>query len=407
MRVAPALLRPRTSAYRTTMLVVAAGGLVNFALLYYVQPLLPALAHDFGVAPADSGLALSVCTLGMLAGLVITGPLADRLGRTRVMAASLVIAGALSLLGAFAPSWPLFLAARAAAGIALAGFPSIALATLRERIHEDAHARANATYIAATAVGGALARVFPGPLAAVGGWRLPTYLFGAVTVLIGVFVVVVLRGRENTVRTAGASGDLGATFRALADRRTALLCLLGGVNMAVFVGVYNAVAFRLEAAPFTLGASEALVYLAYPIGILAPAVFRLVSTRFSRRTTAGAGAVLLAVAVAVLIPSALPTVLVGLGILTFGFLGTHGVLSAWVVDAAHRAGRSTTGASSAYLLVYYLGSTVAGAASTSLWSAGGWAAITGLGFVMAAVSGILVAALRSSERRGRSIRTTR
>jgi YNFM family putative membrane transporter len=106
-----------------------------------------------------------------------------------------------------------------------------------------------------------------------------------------------------------------------------------------------------------------------------------------------------------LIPDALPTVLVGLGILTFGFLGTHGVLTAWVVETAHRAGRSTTGTSSAYLLVYDLGSTVAGTASTSLWSAGGWPAITILALVFSGVPGALVATLRVKAASGRQPRT--
>ncbi len=41
-------------------------GLATFALLYFVQPILPILSEDFGVSPAISSLSLSLST-GMLA----------------------------------------------------------------------------------------------------------------------------------------------------------------------------------------------------------------------------------------------------------------------------------------------------------------------------------------------------
>ena len=43
------------------------GGFSTFALLYCVQPLMPLLAHDFALTPAQSSLALSAAT-GTLAG---------------------------------------------------------------------------------------------------------------------------------------------------------------------------------------------------------------------------------------------------------------------------------------------------------------------------------------------------
>ena len=38
------------------------GGFSTFALLYCVQPLMPLLAHDFALTPAQSSLALSAAT---------------------------------------------------------------------------------------------------------------------------------------------------------------------------------------------------------------------------------------------------------------------------------------------------------------------------------------------------------
>lgn len=60
-------------------------GLSTFALLYFVQPILPILSSEFKISPAQSSMSLSLCT-GLLAlGLLVTGPLSDVLGRKNIM----------------------------------------------------------------------------------------------------------------------------------------------------------------------------------------------------------------------------------------------------------------------------------------------------------------------------------
>jgi YNFM family putative membrane transporter len=59
----------------------------------------------------------------------------------------------------------------------------------------------------------------------------------------------------------------------------------GALAMATFVGLYNAVPFRLDGPPFSLGAAEVFVYFAYPLGILAPGLFHRISRRLGRAMT--------------------------------------------------------------------------------------------------------------------------
>lgn len=82
-----------SSGYRRVLAVLALGGLANFALIYFVQPLLPEFARVFGVEEGATGAALSATTLAMILGLLMAGPLADHLGRIWVMAGSLIISG--------------------------------------------------------------------------------------------------------------------------------------------------------------------------------------------------------------------------------------------------------------------------------------------------------------------------
>ncbi|QOC26912.1 MFS transporter [Microbacterium hominis] len=389
-----ARLAAGTPSYRRVVGLLAAGGLANFAIIYFPQPLLPAIAASFRVDAGASGLAISATTAAMLLGLLLSGPLSDRIGRVTAMSGSLVLAGVLSVACAVAPTWELFLALRAAGGVALAVLPAVALAYLRDAVRDDAHGRANALYISGTAVGGAVGRLAPLPLAALGGWQTVSIVLGGVSVVVGALVWIALP-RDGAAPLPLRLGDLlGGTVASLRDPVILAVCAAGALAMATFVGLYNAVPFRLDGPPFSLGAAEVFVYLAYPLGILAPGLFHRISRRRGRALTSLLGAAATLGAIGLLVWPDVVAVFAGLGLLTAAFLGTHSVLSGWVVARAQATGRSTSRASSAYLLTYYLGSTVAGTASTHLFAGAGWTAVIVLAAALTAASAVLFLGLR-------------
>lgn len=368
------------------------GGLANFALLYYVQPLLPELVERYGIQPAQSAAALSVSTLSLALGLVIVGPLADRIGRVQIMRWSLLASGILGIASAFAPTWEILILLRAADGIALAGLPAVALAYLREEVNEAHHVQANAAYITGTALGGALGRLLPGPLAVWGGWPLATVTIGVVTLAAAACLWITLPASSGFVRrrTSFARTAIG-TFVAARDVVVALLCVCGFAMMGAFVGIYNAAAFRLQAPPHELGEAVVFVFAAYLLGIPAPIVMSRLSRRIGRGVAALVGVGLFAVAVTLLALPSLPATVAGLGILAFAFLGTHSLLSGWIVDRAHRRGASTASAASAYLLAYYVGSAAMGVLAVHGWQAFGWAGVTGIAATLCVVAAAVLA----------------
>jgi YNFM family putative membrane transporter len=386
--------------YRRIVIALMAGGLANFSLMYFVQPLLPMLAAQYGVSAAESAHALSVTTLTIIAGLVIAGPLSDRVGRVAVMRWSLLASGILGLVSAVAPNWATLVTVRGLLGLTLAGLPVAALAYLREEVDTASHPRANATYIAGTAVGGAVGRLLPGPLALLGGWPLAATVLSLVTLLAGGALFVLLpAARGSRPHPVSLRHVLLGTLAAGRDRVVVLLCLAGFTAMGTFVGIYNAIGFRLAAPPLLLGSAAAVVYLAYPIGIAAPGLIRRLSDRIGRGLATVAAIGLMALGVVVVSLPSLVAVMIGLGLLTFAFLGAHSLLSGWVVDRARRAGIGTAQASSAYLITYYFGSTVAGAVATWQWQTGGWAGVETLALALTGaalvVAGLATAADRN------------
>ncbi|HML52040.1 MAG TPA: MFS transporter [Propionicimonas sp.] len=385
--------RAGTASYRRLILAVMAGGFANFSLLYFVQPLLPLLATQYQVTPAESAHVLSITTLTIIAGLLMAGPLSDRFGRVPIMRWSLVGSGLLGIASAFAPSWGVLLLLRGLLGITSAWLPAAALAYLREEVQPGSHSRANAAYIAGTALGGAAGRLLPGPIAALGGWPLAAATMGILTLVSGAALWLMLPPSQGfSPRRVAVREMLLGTIAAPRDPVIGWLSVAGFAAMGTFVAVYNAMAFRLQAPPFLLGHAASLVYLAYLFGIAAPLLLRRFSDRIGRGCATIAAAVMLMLAVVIASITTLTGVVIGLGLITFAFLGVHSLLSGWVVDRAARRGLGTAQASSAYLLAYYLGSTTLGALATWLWQTNGWSAVEALG-VAAAGLAIIAAAV--------------
>ncbi|WP_433256617.1 MFS transporter [Streptosporangium sp. CA-135522] len=387
--------RPGDPAYRRVTFGLALGGLANFMALYYVQPLLPGIARGFQVSAAASTAVLSLSTVTMAAALLLVGPLSDVVGRVTIMRLSLVGTAVLGIAAAFAPTWHGLLVVRGLEGIALAGLPAVALAYLREEVHPRAHLRANAAYITGTALGGAAGRLLPGPLDALWGWQGATLVVGCLTLACAAGLWIMVPPSRRFERSSPRPRSLLRNTRlTLRDPVLVMLCLVGAATMGAFVGLYNAMAFRLEAAPYLLGGAAALVFLAYPVGVLAPLAAGRVAARTGRGRGALIGVVLLLAGVLLTAATPLPMVVAGLGVVTFAFLGTHSLVSGWVSDRAHRVGVGVGQASGLYLLAYYLGSSVFGALAAHRWQSGGWLSVTVVSAALVAGAGGLVLAAR-------------
>ncbi|MGI4985460.1 MAG: MFS transporter, partial [Janthinobacterium lividum] len=108
-----------SSAYRRISIALFLSGFATFSLLYCVQPLLPALAVEFGIGAAQSSLALSLSTGFLAFSILCAGAVSERVGRRGLMFTSMALAAACNVVAAVAPSWHLILIARALEGFVL------------------------------------------------------------------------------------------------------------------------------------------------------------------------------------------------------------------------------------------------------------------------------------------------
>ncbi len=380
-------------------------GIAVFASLYATQPLLPELSQRFRVSPASSGLSVSLTTLGLAVGLLVAGPVSERFGRTRLIHLSLAAASILGLLCAFSPSWPLLLVGRTLSGVALAGLPAVGVAYLSEELRRDVAGRATGLYIGGNALGGMLGRLLAGFLDDLGGWRLAVGGIGVLAAGCAIAVAVLLPPSRRFVPAHPGWAVMATNARrVLTDPVLIGLYALAALLMAAFVAVYNALGFRLQAPPYALSTAVAsLVFVVYTLGSVASAVAGRLADRLGRRPVVPVAVGVMAAGLLATAVTPLVGVIVGLAVMTTGFFAAHGVASGWVAARAAAGGRATAQAASAYLVAYYLGSSVGGSVVGRFWSDAGWSGVlvfTGSLVLIALVVSVLLSRSTSLLRGG-------
>jgi len=387
----PLPLEAGSAAYRSAKWALFVGGFAVFAMFYGPQPLLPLFGTEFGLSAAQASGVLSATAGAMALGLIPAGFLAQRFGPKPVMLSAIVLGALCSLLCAVAPSYAILIALRALLGLCLAGLPAVASAWLAEEMDPKALGQAIGLIIAGNAAGGMSSRLVCGVLADLVGWRDAFAGLGALGAIAAFefwrSLPASRRHRPRPLHPRHALADLRAVF---GERGLVPLFGLALLLMGSFVSFYNYLGFRLVQAPFALShATIGAIFLLYVVGMFSsPWAGRLADRLGSLRVLSGMLA-LCAAGLALTLSPALPVIIVGVALFTFGFFAAHSVASSWVGRIARR---SKALASAVYLTAYYLGASSMGWLGGHAWQAGAWPGV--LGFLALLWVGCVAIAVR-------------
>ncbi|MEV4811010.1 MFS transporter [Micromonospora avicenniae] len=274
---------PRTTTHRVGFALVATAYGATMAAGSVPTPLYVLYQHRDHFGTTTVSLVFAVYVVGVVAGLLLAGARAERVGRRPVLAAALAVQ--LLACGVFViwPALPGLLLGRVLSGLSiglLSGPATAYLIELHRRARPQA-ATANAEVVATAAnlggiaagplVSGALAEWAPAPL------ELPYVITGVVLALAALLVAVVPETRQPVVRPWSRP-------LALASERRLLFvasCLGGLVAFAMF-GLFSALSPSFLAG--TLGhRSHALAGLVAFVGLGAGAVAQLGLRRLAPR----------------------------------------------------------------------------------------------------------------------------
>lgn len=388
---APLIVRGEPS-FRRINIAMFLAGLGTFAVLYCVQPLMPAFAEGFGLSPAAASLSLSAATGVMAVAMFGAGALSERFGRKRVMTVSIASAAGATVMAAFAPNWTLLVALRALAGLALSGVPAVAMAHLAEEVDRTDVGLAMGLYIGGSTLGGMGGRLAGAAILEHGGWRLAIGLIGAASLAGAVLFALALPRERRVEHGARLPKILPAIRLHLSDPGLRYLFALGFLLMGSFVTIYNYIGFRLAAPPFSLSQTAiGFIFVLYLVGTVVSPMAGELAGRFGRRKVIGFAIALMPLGVLVTLPDNLPLTVLGVALVTAGFFGGHSIASSWV---GLRAEKARAQASALYLFFYYLGSSIAGSLGGVAFAHGGWRGVAL--FVGALVALAFFVALRLS-----------
>ncbi|CAQ84272.1 putative transport protein [Photorhabdus asymbiotica] len=346
-------------------------GFASFALLYFIQPILPMLSEDFGVSPATSSLSLSLST-GMLAlGLLITGPLSDAIGRKNIMVTALFTAAFFTLLSALMTSWYGILVVRVLVGLSLSGVAAVAMTYLSEEIHPNFTALSMGLYISGNSIGGMSGRLISGIITDYFSWRISVIVLGLFALIAAIIFCRMLpkscHFRPSSLKPKSLLINLKLLFR---DKGLPLLFSEAFLLMGSFITVFNYIGYRLLDSPYHFSQSTVgILSIVYLAGTYSASKVGALTSKYGLGKVLIATISMMLVGIFITILSSAVMIIIGIMVLTSGFFAAHAVASSWV---GLRARRAKAQASSLYLFCYYAGSSVAGTFGGIFWLQLGW-----------------------------------
>jgi MFS transporter, AAHS family, 3-hydroxyphenylpropionic acid transporter len=251
------------------------------------------ISAEFKPDPRLLGVFFSASTLGLCGGALLGGRLSDRIGRKRVLIASVAVFGLFSLLAATASTMQALTWARLLTGIGLGGAFPIFVALTSESSRRERRSFNVALVYSAMPLGGAIVSLCSMLIAPV-HWRQLFVLGGVAPLAVAPLMALYLRESpafEQTVAAVGASQPQKAGFLAVfAEGRTSRTALLWA---SFFLGLLTLYLLLNWLPTLLLGygldkRQASIAQIAFNLGgaIAALCVGRLLDSRYRRSSAA-------------------------------------------------------------------------------------------------------------------------
>lgn len=191
-----------TAAPEAALPLLAVAGFASMVAMRLCDAMLPALGQSFGVPAAQTSVAVSAFALAYGVMQLLAGPLGDRFGKPRVIAAAAFTCGLAAFGAALAPDLGALALGRAAMGGAAAGIIPLTMAWIGDQVPWERRQVVLARLLGYT-VGGMMTGAWAGgAVADLLGWR---WAFVAVGLLL-VGAALGIRSRPLAAPPAGAAG---------------------------------------------------------------------------------------------------------------------------------------------------------------------------------------------------------
>jgi MFS transporter, AAHS family, 4-hydroxybenzoate transporter len=180
--------------------------------------LAPAMADGLHVPVHEFGLVFSAALVGLMLGGLILGPLADKLGRRKILVASTILFSLLTIVTPMAKSVDELIWCRLLVGIGLGGAMPNAIATAFEYSPKRTARTAVSIVFCGMPAGGILAGVLCTTVPRIFGWPAVFYIGGAAPLLVAIAIICFV---PESLRFLIARGASVATIARIVGRISA------------------------------------------------------------------------------------------------------------------------------------------------------------------------------------------
>ncbi|MFN2643947.1 MAG: MFS transporter [Burkholderiales bacterium] len=324
---------------RRDVLLLSAAAFTSSASLRATDPLLPLIAEDYGVTTGAAAAAVTAFALAYGLLQVVCGPLGDRYGRYRTIAAAAFVSALGSAACAMAPDLRTLVAARFIAGATIGAFIPLSLAWIADSFPYEERQPVLARFLIGQMVGIGFGTALAGALGERYGWRGIFVLLAAALLLIAVLLTLEARRQPRPAARARIAQSFARMPRLLGEPSVRGLLAIGFSEGFLIFGALAFVALHFQRR-FGLGpgAAGSLVAL-YALGGLA---YAAVAPRALRRfgeiglATLGGGALAAGYAVLAISPL-LALAALALGAIGGGFYMFHTTLQTKLTQVAPTA----------------------------------------------------------------------
>jgi predicted MFS family arabinose efflux permease len=179
---------------RASLLVLGLAAFMVQADARVIDPLLHVVAHDFRITPPEAAIVISSYALPYGFFQLLYGPIGDRIGKLRVMAACLAVFSLGTFACAFVPSIPVFAVLRFLTGVAAAAVIPMSLGYIGDKFPYQDRQAALGRFMSALMIGQIAGSTLGGLFGQYLGWRYIFIVFGIVAA--GVALLLLREGRR-------------------------------------------------------------------------------------------------------------------------------------------------------------------------------------------------------------------
>jgi predicted MFS family arabinose efflux permease len=362
------------------LMAIACGAAV--ANIYYAQPLLSTIAHDFSVSDGTAGLLVTASQVGYAAGLVLLVPLGDLLERRTLIVRILLVTALALAATAVSPDFLALAAALVVVGVtSVVAQILVPMASTLAPEHERGKVVGNV--MSGLLVGILVARTASGLIAAAGGWRL---VFGLSAALMLLLAAVLRRALPQVRPSTDVSypGLLRSVVALVAEQPTLRMRMIyGTLGMGQFSVLWTTIAFLLAGSPYHYGdATIGLFGLVGLVGALAAQAAGRMADRGRHHHSTGVFFVAMLAAWGLIAAgvTSLAALILGIAVLDFGVQGAQ-ITNQSVIYALVPSARSRL--TTAYMTAVFASAAICSALASAVYDGGGWSAVAGLGGALA------------------------